>query len=444
MSEQQLQKKRRPNEAPAEGGTTAEASPDRTKFSGQGAIPPVGTGWAPKKATDTDAAYGAEAQTHQVAQQGVNGSGGRLPYLDQIQQSFGQHDVSGVSAHTDGSAKAATGALGAQAYAMGNNVAFGGQPDLHTAAHEAAHVVQQRAGVQLKGGVGAEGDKYENNANAVADRVVQGKSATDLLDPVSHGGGQGVQSKAVQSKAVQFLGHKLGEKLPEGEAKPEFGEDFDQRRYSVEQYEGMWEKEQGKKLTDANKDTISRGCIGITANNIAGGGNPLQYAEATFADFDKAHLFMEGKNKELHEMRADPRQAGKAPEGEYILFAKQFWSNQKDADNKNPDDKAFRPDPKTGRVDMSGYKYRAQPGFVNFDYGFWDEASTSFWHANHSQPGMRVFQSTKEHFIRGYTDFDRCIFGVALAKNYDPGKAAMDANVGAAPAGGAAHEEEGR
>jgi hypothetical protein len=39
-------------------------------------------------------------------------------------------------------------------YATGNHVAFKGAPNLHTAAHEAAHVVQQRGGVQLKGGVG--------------------------------------------------------------------------------------------------------------------------------------------------------------------------------------------------------------------------------------------------------------------------------------------------
>jgi len=36
-------------------------------------------------------------------------------------------------------------AMGAQAYATGNDVAFKKQPDLQTAAHEAAHVMQQRA-----------------------------------------------------------------------------------------------------------------------------------------------------------------------------------------------------------------------------------------------------------------------------------------------------------
>jgi hypothetical protein len=238
----------------------------------------------------------------------------------------------------------------------------------------------------------------------------------------------------VQSKAVQCLGYPLDKPLPEGAEKPAGGDMGDQRRYSVEQYQSMLEKEQGKKLTDDDKSTIARGCIGITADNIAGGGNPLNYAEAVFGSFDQAHGYMAMKNKELHQMRADPKQAALAPQGEYILFAKQFWSNQKPGDNSKPDPDAFKADPKTGRVNMKDYKYRAQPGYVNFDYGFWDDSSNSFWHANHMQPGMVVYQSTKEHFIRGYIDFDRCVFGVALATNYDPAKAAMAANAGGAHA----------
>jgi hypothetical protein len=401
------------------------AAADRTKFTSAGAKPAVGTGWAPRRATDTDAAYGNTDQTQAVANAGVAGPGGALPYQDQIQRSFGRHDISNVQAHTGGQAAAASNELGAQAYATGDQVAFGGAPSLHTAAHEAAHIVQQRGGVQLKGGVGAAGDPYEQNADAVADRVVQGKPAEDLLDPVAAQGGN-AGSKAVQSKGVQFLGHKLGTPLPAGEEAPAYGEDVDQRRYSVEQYQAMWEKEQEHKLSGGEKDTIARGCIGITANNVSGGGNPP--LENAFGTFEQAHKYQEGRNKELHEMRADPKQAAKAPKGEYILFAKLFWSNQNaDPDKrKDHDDTAYKPDPKTGRVDMHDYKYRAQPGYVNFDYGFWDEASQCFWHANHSQPDMKVYQSTKDHFVRGYIDFDRIIFCVALAQNYDPGKAAMD------------------
>ena len=117
----------------------------------------------------------------QVATQGVAGAGGSLPHLDRIQRLFGRHDVSGVEAHVGGPAAAASTAIGAQAYATGNHVAFAGTPSLHTAAHEAAHVVQQRGGVQLKGGIGHEGDPYEQHADAVADAVVQGNSAEALL-----------------------------------------------------------------------------------------------------------------------------------------------------------------------------------------------------------------------------------------------------------------------
>jgi len=133
----------------------------------------------------------AELGVQDVAQSGVSGGGGALPFLAPIQAAFGHHDVSGVSAHTDANAAAASAQIGASAYATGDDVAFGGAPDLHTAAHEAAHVVQQRGGVSLSGGVGQVGDKYEQHADAVADLVVQGKSAESLLDEMSGGGGGG-------------------------------------------------------------------------------------------------------------------------------------------------------------------------------------------------------------------------------------------------------------
>src|SRR5262249_50521044 len=63
------------------------------------------------------------------------------------------------------------------------------QADLFTVAHEAAHVVQQRGGVQLRGGVGEQGDPYEQHANEVAALVVQGKSAEAVLDRSTGGPG---------------------------------------------------------------------------------------------------------------------------------------------------------------------------------------------------------------------------------------------------------------
>lgn len=143
------------------------------------------------------------AAVHDAAARGISGSGGRLPHLDAIQQSFGHHDVSAVQAHVGGRAAEASAAMGAEAYATGNDVAFSRSPGLHTAAHEAAHVVQQRGGVSLKGGVGQIGDPYERHADAVADRVVQGESAVDLLDQMAGGGSGGADSASVQRQTAK-------------------------------------------------------------------------------------------------------------------------------------------------------------------------------------------------------------------------------------------------
>ncbi|MCB9546330.1 MAG: DUF4157 domain-containing protein [Myxococcales bacterium] len=136
-----------------------------------------------------------------AAAAGVRGSGQTLPHLQRIQQAFGHHDVTAVQAHVGGAAREAAEAIGAEAYATGNAVAFRSAPDLHTAAHEAAHIVQQRVGVQLKGGVGQVGDPYERHADAVADRVVQGKSAVDLLDGFAGGGGEAAVQRKEQPPA---------------------------------------------------------------------------------------------------------------------------------------------------------------------------------------------------------------------------------------------------
>jgi hypothetical protein len=125
------------------------------------------------------------------AAHGVSGPGGQLPYVDQIQRAFGGHDLSGVRAHVDERAAAANAAMGSMAYTRGEHIAFGASPDLHTAAHEAAHVLQQRAGVNVAGGVGARGDAHEQQANAVADSVVAGRSAASFIAafaPPSSGG----------------------------------------------------------------------------------------------------------------------------------------------------------------------------------------------------------------------------------------------------------------
>ncbi|CAN5917656.1 hypothetical protein BH11MYX2_BH11MYX2_04520 [soil metagenome] len=108
-----------------------------------------------------------------------------LPHADRIQASFGAHDISRVRAHVGGVAARAAGELGARAFAFGDSIAFASSPDLHTAAHEAAHYVQQRSGVGPANGIDTPGDENEQHADLVADAVVRGESAERLLDQIA-------------------------------------------------------------------------------------------------------------------------------------------------------------------------------------------------------------------------------------------------------------------
>jgi hypothetical protein len=140
-----------------------------------------------------------EAIVHAAASRGLATPASPLPCSDTLQRAFGRHDVSSIRAHTGAEAAASAQAMGAEAYATDDHVVLGRSADLHTVAHEAAHAVQQRGGVQLKGRVGAIGDPYERHADAVADRVVAGQSAEDLLDRGAASGAPGAM-QAVQRK----------------------------------------------------------------------------------------------------------------------------------------------------------------------------------------------------------------------------------------------------
>jgi Domain of unknown function (DUF4157) len=142
------------------------------------------------------------ASVSRAAAAGTTGSA-QLPHFEQIQQAFGTHDVSGVKTTTGGSAASACDQIGAESYAQGDNVAFKQAPSLWLAAHEAAHVVQQRNGAVVAGGVGQAGDAHEQHADRVADRVVAGRSAAELFGTP---GGGNAPTTAVQ----RFKREKLG------------------------------------------------------------------------------------------------------------------------------------------------------------------------------------------------------------------------------------------
>ncbi|HNC99489.1 MAG TPA: hypothetical protein PKW90_25370, partial [Myxococcota bacterium] len=85
--------------------------------------------------------------------------------------------------------------------------AFAGPPSLFVAAHEAAHIVQQRSGLVSEGAVGAPGDRLERQADGVAAAVVAGASVEGML---------GAPGPAASAEAVQcyFLGNEVFNRSP--------------------------------------------------------------------------------------------------------------------------------------------------------------------------------------------------------------------------------------
>lgn len=131
-----------------------------------------------------------------AAAAGFAGGGQEIPYRAEMEKSFGQ-DFSGVRAHTDGAAQNASKELGANAYAVGNNVAFGlSTPDKSLVAHELTHVLQQSnggagAGPQAKGAgdIGGIDKSGEHEAEAVEGAVKSGKPALSALQGGKASGG---------------------------------------------------------------------------------------------------------------------------------------------------------------------------------------------------------------------------------------------------------------
>lgn len=133
---------------------------------------------------------------HRHARSGLRGANQPLPHGDRIQVAFGRHDISHVRTNVGGGAASANRRMGALAFTSGSRIGFRGHPSLRLAAHEAAHVVQQREGVSLQGHVGRPGDRWERHADRVADAVVRGHSAEPLLDQVAGGGARGSENGA--------------------------------------------------------------------------------------------------------------------------------------------------------------------------------------------------------------------------------------------------------
>ncbi|GGM35477.1 hypothetical protein GCM10012275_03430 [Longimycelium tulufanense] len=210
------------------------------------------------------------------------------------------------------------------------------------------------------------------------------------------------------------------------------------KSWSVPDYIAAWEKQHGRPMTAEERYHLARGCIGVTVVNLDREDAPNPPLNLSFGTYQRA-MEVQAALNEIVATRPSPReyaeQVRKHPALQGVqnlvrafptfidpanlhaaIFSKRFYSKQ---DPNWTDEQAaemYRPNPRTGQVDMSTYRYRARPGYVNFDYGWYDEQTNNWWHANHAEPGMKVYQSTLRYYSRPLLDFDEQVFTVAFAR----------------------------
>lgn len=112
-----------------------------------------------------------------LARAGFQGPARELPHRAAMEKAFGQ-PLGHVKAHVGPEAAQASAAMGAEAYALGAEVAFDSPtPKPETVAHEVAHVVQQSSG----GGAASAGEAdLEREADRAAQSVTAGRPVGGL------------------------------------------------------------------------------------------------------------------------------------------------------------------------------------------------------------------------------------------------------------------------
>ena len=176
------------------------------------------------------------------------------------------------------------------------------------------------------------------------------------------------------------------------------------RTLTFDDYVRKWEAEKGRAITPDEKTELERGCVGISSIQI--GADPLDKLDRCYDTFENSLRVARADNEKF-------RKAGMETSKKSMIFSMRFWSGGRD----------YEPDNR-GRVDMSDYgsrldsgdAWKPKPGgdsYVNFDFGYYDETTGMWWHANHRQPGMEVYESTLEYYSQALADFDRQIFCVA-------------------------------
>ncbi|HVQ07035.1 MAG TPA: DUF4157 domain-containing protein [Allosphingosinicella sp.] len=174
---------------------------------------------------------------------------------------------------------------------------------------------------------------------------------------------------------------------------------------TMAQYIERWTKINNKPMTEKERQTLARGCVGITALETESLNNPdIRVCYQTFIAALK-------QKEKVDALLA----AANQPNKRALIFSKRFHNEQ-----------PLDIDKRTRQVDMSIDSNTAKPGSTNFDYGLYDEATGKWWHANKCDPAtindltrcvgdpMVVFESSLEHYSQPLNDFNRQVFCVTI------------------------------
>ncbi len=154
----------------------------------------------------SDGATSGEAV--EVAKDGVSGSGEGLHDRGKFESMLGA-DFADVRVHQGDQAQQASQAIGADAYALGNDIALQPGADDATVAHELTHVAQQsnaggEAAMAKGGGKALSGGDAEKQADSVEQAVRSGSPVDPLGGTMTGGISAGVQRKVTASSSPRL------------------------------------------------------------------------------------------------------------------------------------------------------------------------------------------------------------------------------------------------
>jgi Domain of unknown function (DUF4157) len=317
-----------------------------------------------------------------------------------MESGFGTRLPDDVRLHTGPEAVSVADRARVRAFAIGHDVGFASgeyQPNTPEGdvllAHELAHTLQ--ASVR---GAPAPESATEHDANRSAGSAI-GRMFGVSNAPARPPG---------RAAALGLHGCPNGTGAPPGQGLTGgLAPGVDTKGYTLDKYIELWERHQGRTMTDEEKKRLAAGCVGVTRTNLGGDAATNQ----CYATFEQA------------KQRTDQleKSSGVRP----FIFSKRFWSMGK----------AF-PSDAGGKVDMKNDSGAHPSGEVNFDYGWYDEKNDSWWHANHCDPvtgsakcrqsyrdptdpdyRMKVYQSTLEHYSDpNYFGADKQVFCVSYSK----------------------------